>query len=583
VSNCTLAANSGTDGGGIGNFMGTVTAVGCTLTSDSASQLGGGIENGAAGTMTVTNCTLTNNAAGTEGGGIRNVGNATVTNCTLAGNSSSPAGGGGVFIGYQSSLTLNNTIVAVSPSGGDVSLKDGTLTGSHNLVDDGSDGLPDTIKADPLLGPLANNGGPTQTIALLPGSPAIYAGSPALAVDARGNMLTTDQRGAPRFSGNDTVDIGAFESRRFTIAITSGNGQSTTVNTIFLNSLVVTVTSPYGDPVQGGVVTFTAPASGAGPIFYGGTATSVTATIDPAGQAAVAVAANTVAGSYAVVASATGDSFAAAFSLTNTPGAAAGITATAEVSQSTTVGYAFASPLQVLVTDAYGNPVPGVSVTFAAPTSGPSGSFSGGDVATTNAQGVAATAVTANTKAGSFAVTASVGGVGTPASFNLTNSPDVAAALVITAPTSVTQGTQFSFTVTAMDRYGNTATSYRGAVHLSSSDRNATLPANYTFVAGDNGVHTFPATMNTTGSQTLTVAETVTSGLTNTVTLTVAPKGSAPAFTTNRLLSRVPPGAQVRALQAQARHRAIHGVAADRHRGVKIRVPGHAEHLARTR
>ena len=67
--------------------------------------------------------------------------------------------------------------------------------------------------ADPGLGPLADNGGPTQTIALLPGSPAIDAGSPALAVDpTTGLPLTTDQRGAgfPRIV-NGTVDIGAFE------------------------------------------------------------------------------------------------------------------------------------------------------------------------------------------------------------------------------------------------------------------------------------------------------------------------------------------------------------------------------------
>ena len=65
---------------------------------------------------------------------------------------------------------------------------------------------------NPMLGALANNGGPTQTMALLPGSPAIDAGSNALAVDANGNPLTTDQRGAgfPRIVGG-TVDIGAYE------------------------------------------------------------------------------------------------------------------------------------------------------------------------------------------------------------------------------------------------------------------------------------------------------------------------------------------------------------------------------------
>ena len=91
---------------------------------------------------------------------------------------------------------------------------------AYNLIGTGgSGGLVNGINgnqvgvADPGLGPLADNGGPTQTIALLPGSPAIDAGSNALAVDpTTGQPLTTDQRG-PGFLRivNGTVDIGAFE------------------------------------------------------------------------------------------------------------------------------------------------------------------------------------------------------------------------------------------------------------------------------------------------------------------------------------------------------------------------------------
>ena len=81
----------------------------------------------------------------------------------------------------------------------------GTLTGSHNLIEDGSDGLPDTITGDPNLGPLADNGGPTLTHALMTDSPAINAGSNALVPAG----ATTDQRGLPRFVG--VVDIGAYE------------------------------------------------------------------------------------------------------------------------------------------------------------------------------------------------------------------------------------------------------------------------------------------------------------------------------------------------------------------------------------
>src|SRR5207253_269842 len=68
------------------------------------------------------------------------------------------------------------------------------------------------VGQDPLLGPLQNNGGPTQTRALLPGSPAIDAGPPAGATDELGNPLTTDQRGFPRpYPAGMLSDMGAFE------------------------------------------------------------------------------------------------------------------------------------------------------------------------------------------------------------------------------------------------------------------------------------------------------------------------------------------------------------------------------------
>jgi hypothetical protein len=79
---------------------------------------------------------------------------------------------------------------------------------------------------------------------------------------------------------------------------------------------------------------------------------------------------------------------------------------------------------------------------------------------------------------------------------------------------ATTAGTSHSFTVTAMDAYGNVATGYRGTVHFTSSDTQAGLPANYTFIATDNGVHTFSATLKTAASQSLTATDTVTSGIT---------------------------------------------------------------------
>ena len=76
-----------------------------------------------------------------------------------------------------------------------------------------------------------------------------------------------------------------------------------------------------------------------------------------------------------------------------------------------------------------------------------------------------------------------------------------AATLAVTGyPSPTTSGASHRFTVTAKDSAGNTATGYTGTVHFTSSDAAAVLPANYTFTAGDNGTHTFNATLKTLGN-----------------------------------------------------------------------------------
>ena len=86
----------------------------------------------------------------------------------------------------------------------------------YNLSSDGTcnfNARGDLNNHDPLLGPLQNNGGPTQTMALLPGSPAIDAGNPSGCTDGQGHLLKTDQRGMPRPDREDIVgcDMGAYE------------------------------------------------------------------------------------------------------------------------------------------------------------------------------------------------------------------------------------------------------------------------------------------------------------------------------------------------------------------------------------
>jgi hypothetical protein len=192
-------------------------------------------------------------------------------------------------------------------AGGNLSVDPGEfVSGGHNLFSD-TPGVAldptDLVNTDPLLGPLADNGGPTMTMALLPGSPAIDAGVPVPGV-------TTDQRGVPRPQGQ-APDIGAFESRGFTLAIVSGDNQLAQAGSTFPEFLSVRVASPFGEPVAGGRVTFAAPTTGASAVL-----STDPAIIDANGQATVTATANGIGGAYAVTARTAG-AVDVAFTLTN--------------------------------------------------------------------------------------------------------------------------------------------------------------------------------------------------------------------------------------------------------------------------
>src|SRR5579885_3235568 len=177
---------------------------------------GGGIYN--SGTLAITNSTLSGNAAngftGGGGGGIYNAsGTVRISNSTFSGNTGSPSGGG-IYNG--GTVTLQNSIVANSTSGGNCY---GTVSSAgYNLSSDGTcnfNNAGDLNNTDPLLGPLQNNGGPTQTMASLPGSPVIDAGNPNGCTDSQGHLLATDQRGQPRPDAGDAsgCDMGAYENQ----------------------------------------------------------------------------------------------------------------------------------------------------------------------------------------------------------------------------------------------------------------------------------------------------------------------------------------------------------------------------------
>jgi hypothetical protein len=172
------------------------------------SGTGAAIVNGS-GNLAMNNSTVSGNSCHSCGndsiGGISNSGTVSINSTTIGGNT-----GIGVL---GTAITLQNSIVAENSRGN----CNATLASKgYNLSSDGTCNFThagDMNHTDPLLGPLQNNGGPTQTMALPSGSPAIDAGNPSGCTDGGGHLLRTDQRGQPRHDLEDTVgcDIGAYE------------------------------------------------------------------------------------------------------------------------------------------------------------------------------------------------------------------------------------------------------------------------------------------------------------------------------------------------------------------------------------
>jgi predicted outer membrane repeat protein len=215
IANSDISSNSAADsGGGIYDSAFDFSIVNSTISGNSAGTSGGGIYcQGIAQYVHIMNSTISGNSAGTSGGGIYNFScyNAYVANSTITGNSAG-SGGGMYNNGPYGRIQISNTIINAGASGENIFNSGGTVPSlGYNLSsDDGGgylNGPGDQINTDPLLGPLQDNGGPTFTHALLPGSPAIDAGDPSFTPPP-----LYDQRGL----GFDRVvnghlDIGSFE------------------------------------------------------------------------------------------------------------------------------------------------------------------------------------------------------------------------------------------------------------------------------------------------------------------------------------------------------------------------------------
>lgn len=244
------------DGGGIHNFNGIVTLDNSRVDGNFASGVGGGIyasfgavilahsqvsdniSTSAGGIfssdeLTLVNSTISTNSAETHGGGLYITdATADLYNTTIAANiadfdNDDDGDGGGVYISESGVLTATHSLIAHNFDGSSLGSWhpdcSGTLTGAgYNLITDTTgctldgDVTGNIITANPGLGQLRNNGGPTLTHALLPGSPAIDAGNPAGCLHPDGSALTTDQRGSMRPAdgdddGHTLCDIGAYE------------------------------------------------------------------------------------------------------------------------------------------------------------------------------------------------------------------------------------------------------------------------------------------------------------------------------------------------------------------------------------
>ena len=246
ISNLTITNGSTTATGGGINNNGNLTLVNSTVSDNTSSGFGGGAIYSVS-SLNITGSTISGNTANGNGngGGIAGIGTINITNSTISGNSGAYGGGiitfnntaltitsstisnnssqnfGGGVLEQANGAIIRNTIIADNTAGTTNPDVSGTFNSEgYNLIENVSNAtINETQNAgtnitgqDPMLGTLQNNGGMTQTQALLPGSPAIDKGkSFGAAVDQRGFTRPADSMAIANAAGGDGADIGAFE------------------------------------------------------------------------------------------------------------------------------------------------------------------------------------------------------------------------------------------------------------------------------------------------------------------------------------------------------------------------------------
>ena len=221
LSSTVSGNNAAAEGGGLWNQNGTIMSISNSTISSNAAAEGGGVYNNTGGITFANVSTISGNTASVSGGGISNNGASFDLNAvTVAMNISAGTGGG---IESATSTSLKNTLVALNTAASGIDVNGSFVSNDYNLIgtDDAAtfpEQANDIEETDPLLGPLQDNGGITETHELLLGSLAYNGGDPA--------DLFDDQIGQAVFDG--IRDIGAFEAQDILLSIdditVNGNG-----------------------------------------------------------------------------------------------------------------------------------------------------------------------------------------------------------------------------------------------------------------------------------------------------------------------------------------------------------------------
>jgi len=507
-----------------------------TVSGNTASGRGGGLSLGSNAQVALNNVTVVNNSVANTGGGLSNEfgGSLALQNTIVAGNTATTGsdidglvtslgnnlvqdrGSSSGYIAADLPDGMNPQLLPLADNGGLTQThalrgfspavnggnSNATLTGQRglNAVDVRDIGA---YELDNALNVSINGGGQTTTVSQAFTNPievsvADSFGSAIAGLDiaitgpltgATANLgpLRTNDSGVATTTatantvaggyslslnvGNPFAVFGLFLTNTADvpdqITVLNGNNQSTVVNTAFANPLQVAVADQFGNQIPNQTINLSLLGSGAS-----ANAGSLSLMTDSTGSATTSLTANTVTGSYAV--GLTSGSLSNSANLTNVPDAPAQLAIDSGNSQSTIVNTAFANPLQLTVTDQFGNAVPGVTVGLSLPGAG--ASANGGAIAlTTNGIGQATTSLSANTVSGSYNLGLSAGALNN--SLALTNLPDAPSLLNVINGNNQSAVVNTAFAnpllLSVTDQFGNPISGVTVNLNLPTTDATA--------------------------------------------------------------------------------------------------------------